>query len=280
MSGADGLRVDIGGRIIRGDDSGGDGPAVIALHGLTATRRYVVHGSRALERAGYRVIAYDSRGHGSSDPAEEPTAYAYDDLRGDLVAVMDALDVPSAVLVGHSMGGHLAAALAIAAPDRVSALVIGAPAHLGRPTGEPERWDRLADGLARGGPEGLWAALDHGADAEWNARVETVVLQRLRRHEHPEAVVDALRSTPRSAAFNGIEALAHIRCPTLVVGSQDRFDPDHPEDVARRYAATIPGSRFVIEQPGAAPLTWRGGALSAEILAFLADCGLNEPGAP
>ncbi|MBV9309349.1 MAG: alpha/beta fold hydrolase, partial [Solirubrobacterales bacterium] len=47
----------------------GEGAPVILLHGLTATRRYVVMGSRALERSGFRVIAYDARGHGRSAPA-------------------------------------------------------------------------------------------------------------------------------------------------------------------------------------------------------------------
>jgi pimeloyl-ACP methyl ester carboxylesterase len=47
-------------------DEGGEGPPVVLLHGLTATRRYVVMGSGALERGGHRVIAYDARGHGRS----------------------------------------------------------------------------------------------------------------------------------------------------------------------------------------------------------------------
>jgi pimeloyl-ACP methyl ester carboxylesterase len=48
----------------------GEGIPVVLLHGLTATHRYVVMGSRSLERSGHRVIAYDARGHGRSDPAE------------------------------------------------------------------------------------------------------------------------------------------------------------------------------------------------------------------
>ena len=57
-----------GGVPLSGEYSG-QGPAVVLLHGLTATRRYVVMGSRALERSGHRVIAYDARGHGRSGPA-------------------------------------------------------------------------------------------------------------------------------------------------------------------------------------------------------------------
>ncbi|MEA2399831.1 MAG: hypothetical protein QOK00_234, partial [Thermoleophilaceae bacterium] len=46
----------------------GQGPPVVLLHGLSATRRNVVQGSRALLRRGYRLIAYDARGHGASSP--------------------------------------------------------------------------------------------------------------------------------------------------------------------------------------------------------------------
>ena len=59
------------------------------LHGLTATRRYVVMGSRTLERSGHRVIAYDARGHGRSAPAPG-RAYGYEHLAADLLAVLDA----------------------------------------------------------------------------------------------------------------------------------------------------------------------------------------------
>ena len=50
----------------------GHGTPVVLLHGLTATRRYVVMGSKALERSGHRVISYDARAHGRSSPAPDP----------------------------------------------------------------------------------------------------------------------------------------------------------------------------------------------------------------
>jgi pimeloyl-ACP methyl ester carboxylesterase len=64
------LTVTGDGVVLSGEHSGA-GPAVMLLHGLSATRRYVVMGSRTLERSGHRVIAYDARGHGSSTPAPE-----------------------------------------------------------------------------------------------------------------------------------------------------------------------------------------------------------------
>src|SRR6185436_1292938 len=88
----------IGGRLAA--DEAGEGIPVVLLHGLTATRRYVVMGSKNLERAGHRVIAYDARGHGRSEPGE---AYGYDALAGDLLAVLDDREIDRAVLAGASM---------------------------------------------------------------------------------------------------------------------------------------------------------------------------------
>ncbi len=257
------------GLTLRGEVAG-DGPLLVALHGLTAVRRYVLHGSRTLERSGYRVLAYDARGHGESDAAPESGAYRYADYGEDLVAVLDHVGAERAVLVGHSMGAHTAARVALTHPERVAGLVLGAPAHLGAQSVNLERWDALADGLERGGPEGMLAALEPlGVPDDWATSLRTVILQRLGKHLHPDAVAHALRATPRSAAFDGLDALGGIRAPTLIVGSRDTVDPDHPLPVAQDYARRIPGARLLVEDEGEAPLTWRGGALSRAILEFL-----------
>lgn len=263
------LRVDRGGFALDGSDAG-SGPLILALHGLTATRRYVFHGSRTLERSGYRVIAYDARGHGESDPAPAPGDYRYADYADDAIAVLDAAGADRAVLVGHSMGAATAVRVALLHPERVAGLVLGAPAHLGRPSHNLARWDALALGLETGGPAGMLAAFEPlTVPEEWASSLRTVILQRLSRHRHPQAVADALRATPRSAAFDGLDALGAIAAPTLVVGSRDEIDPDHPLAVAQEYARRIPGAELAVEEPGAAPLTWRGGALSRCVLDFL-----------
>lgn len=82
-------------------DETGEGAPVVLLHGLTATRRYVVMGSSALARSSHRVVAYDARGHGRSSPAP---AYTYPELTRDVIAVLDALGIQRAVLAGASMG--------------------------------------------------------------------------------------------------------------------------------------------------------------------------------
>src|SRR5271167_3149045 len=105
----------------------GSGPPIVLLHGLTATRRYVVMGSRTLERSGHRVLSYDARGHGRSTPAPDPSAYGYEDLAADLEAVLDAAGVDDAVLAGASMGAHTALGLALGRPERVAALGLITP---------------------------------------------------------------------------------------------------------------------------------------------------------
>src|SRR3954454_18297041 len=80
------FEVDSSGVLLAGEEVG-EGPAVALLHGLTATRRYVLHGSVALARRGYRQISYDARGHGESAPAGEGAGYDYGALTGDLRAV-------------------------------------------------------------------------------------------------------------------------------------------------------------------------------------------------
>lgn len=253
----------------------GAGPPVVLLHGLTATRRYVVMGSRALERGGHRVVAYDARGHGSSSPAPEPAAYTYQELGQDLEAVLDASGAERPVLAGASMGAHTALWLALKVPERVAGLVVITPGY--DPATQDDarrlaRWDALADGLERGGIEGFLAAYGtpHGPD-RWRETVVTVMRQRMSLHRHPEAVAQALRVVPRSRPFGELEELGAIRAPVVVVASGDEPDPGHPHALAEAYAASIPGARLVTDEPGKSPVAWQGSQLSHVIAELAAE---------
>ena len=253
-------------------ETAGSGPDVVLMHGLTATRRYVVMGSKALPRAGYRVTTFDARGHGASSPAGDPAEYEYRDLVADLEAVLAHLGVDRAAIGGASMGAHTAMAFALAFPERVAALVQITPAYDGRPRDDSDdlaAWDRLADGLESGGVEGFIEAYEPSVGERWRDTVLTVVRQRLSRHEHPEAVADALRVVPRSIAFEGLEELSEVAVPTLVVGSRDESDPGHPLAVARAYAERLPDARLLTEDEGSSPLAWQGARLSKAIAEFL-----------
>src|SRR6266536_5577474 len=111
----------------------GEGAPVILLHGLTATRRYILHGSVALARAGRRLVSYDARGHGESATAPAGS-YTYEALAGDLrTVVAERAPASRPVLVGHSMGCHTAVAHALDHADEVSALGAEGPVTLGLP---------------------------------------------------------------------------------------------------------------------------------------------------
>ncbi len=99
-----------------------------------------------------------------------------------------------------------------------------------------------------------------------NAR--TAVRQRAERHEHPDAVAEALRQVPRSSAFDGLEQLDTLDLPVLVVGSRDDADPEHPLATAREYAERLPNAKLVVEDEGEPPLAWQGARLSRAISAF------------
>jgi pimeloyl-ACP methyl ester carboxylesterase len=247
----------------------GEGRPVVLLHGLTATHRYVVMGSRALERSGHRVIAYDARGHGRSGPAEAPDRYRYEDLAGDLERILDERGIERAVLAGASMGAHTLLRFALERPERAAALVVITPAYDPVDQDDParlERWDALADGLRDGGVEGFLAAYGEPRVPErWRETVRTVLRQRLSAHEHPGAVADALRAVPRSRPFADLHALEEIEAPTIVVADRDDADPGHPLSVGEAYARLIAGARLVVEEEGRSPIAWQGGQLSGLI---------------
>jgi 3-oxoadipate enol-lactonase len=248
----------------------GEGPPVVLLHGVSATRRYVVHGSKALARAGFHQVTYDARGHGRSDPAPPDAGYSYAELVADLEAVVDEqLGERPFLLGGHSMGAHTAVAYAIEHPDRLAGLIAIGPAYMGLVDDEAlAGWDRLADGLERGGVDGFMEAYDHGLDPAWRDTVLRFTRQRLSEHLHPEAVARALREVPRSKPFESVSELEFVDVPSLVVGSRDDGDPGHPYAVAAAYAETLPNASLVTEEEGASPLAWQGGRLSREIADF------------
>jgi pimeloyl-ACP methyl ester carboxylesterase len=270
--------VERGGVEIAVEDAG-EGIPVLLLHGLTATRRYVVMGSRSLERSGHRVVAFDARGHGASSAAPDPGDYGYEELAADAVAVLDALGIQRSVLAGASMGAHTALRVALSEPSRVGGLVVITPAYDPSTNDEPARlahWDALSDGLRFAGIDGFLAAYDlDTVPPSWRDTVVKVIRQRLAMHEHPAAVADALHVVPRSHPFAEVADLPSISVPVAVVASADEADPEHPVAVGEAYAAAIPGARLVLDRPGHSPVAWQGSQLSDVIadVASEADAG-------
>jgi pimeloyl-ACP methyl ester carboxylesterase len=259
----------------------GEGSPVILLHGITATRRYVLHGSLALARRGYRQISYDARGHGESSAAPEGGGYTYEELSADLGAVVaDRAEGARPVLVGHSMGCHTAAAYALQHAGDVAAVVLEGPVTLGLPASQETLayWDSLGDGLAEGGLEGFMAAYEKGleADPAWTETALRITRERMQLHRRPQALARALHEVPRSLAFEGLAELETLDIPALVVASYDEADPGHPYAIAEEWADRLPRARLVSEEKGKSPLAWQGGRLSRVIADFLDEEPVRE----
>jgi pimeloyl-ACP methyl ester carboxylesterase len=253
----------------------GEGPPVVLLHGLSATRRNVVHGSRALVKRGYRLISYDARGHGESQPGP---SYEYSDLVGDLEAVLEELELDGAALVGSSMGAATAMAFTLEHPDRVPALVQITPAYTGYArTGDVdgENWEKLADALDGGIDTFLEVAQPGDLPERWREVAREATRQRMERHAELAAVAQALREVPSSVAWKGLEPLSRLEVPVLVVGSQDDSDWLHPLGVAQEYCRKLPNCELVVEDKGKSPLAWQGARLSNLIADFLERVGYS-----
>ena len=104
----------------------GSGPDVILIHGVTGDLSiwFLCQAMGVLARS-FRVTAFDLRGHGYSDVP--PSGYTSADQAGDTLAIMDALEIDRAMLVGHSFGGVIAMHAAVLDPDRIEAVVLSDP---------------------------------------------------------------------------------------------------------------------------------------------------------
>jgi pimeloyl-ACP methyl ester carboxylesterase len=107
----------------------GDGTPVVLLHGFPDTSHVWRNQIPTLVRAGFRVVAPDLRGAGESDRPQDVTAYRITTLAGDVVAILDALGIERARLVGHDWGAGLSWVVAGLHADRVERLVAMSVGH-------------------------------------------------------------------------------------------------------------------------------------------------------
>jgi pimeloyl-ACP methyl ester carboxylesterase len=132
----------------------GEGPDVVLLHGVTGDLSiwFLCQAMGVLARS-FRVTAFDLRGHGYSEvPA---SGYTSADQAGDAIAIMDALEIDRAMLVGHSFGGVIAMHTAVLHPDRIDAVVLSDPCfaalrHL-EDLGRWGHWQNFREEAARAG---------------------------------------------------------------------------------------------------------------------------------
>jgi len=111
----------VNGQQIAYDDTGGDGPPVVLAHGFLMNRSMFDPQVAAL-RDRYRVITWDERGVGET--VDDGRPFTYWDLAADCLALLDHLGIGTAVIGGMSQGGFISLRVALAAPERVRALIL------------------------------------------------------------------------------------------------------------------------------------------------------------
>jgi len=236
--------VTLAGTRIRYIDAGTGAP-VVFLHGLGASLYTWRNTLQPIIQAGFRVIAFDNRGFGESE--KPPTGYRNADYERLLIALLDSLHVHDAVLVGHSMGGAIAAEVAIRDPQRVRGLVLIGAAGLG--AREPllfrvARWPLLGPFMLSFRGRGLTERLLRSTYAD----PAKVTLGDVDQYYAPVADPTygaALRAVLRDFDFNALDGrLERIQMATLLIwGAEDHWVP---LAAGRRFATQLQRAAFVI----------------------------------
>lgn len=232
----------------------GKGEPILLIHGFASTKEINWVGPgwvSTLVAAGRRVIALDNRGHGASAKLYEREAYDPGIMADDALALLDHLGLQRADLMGYSMGGRIAACLALKAPERVRSLILGGIGiHLVEGAGLPVT---VAEAL-------LAPSLDEVTDPmgrTFRAFAEQTGSDR-------RALAACIYGSRRTLSR---EEVGRLRVPTLIaVGTRDDVaGSPHP------LVSLIPGAR-VLDIPGRDHMRAVGDKVYKEaVLAFLAE---------
>lgn len=137
------------------------GPPVLCLHGLTRNSKDFEIIQPRIAAGGRRALSLDVRGRGRSSRDPQPLRYAIPTYVGDVLAVLDALNLPQVATIGTSMGGVISMGLAAAASDRLERVVLN---DIG-PELDPEGLARIAGYVGKVSPAGSW---EEAADRVWS----------------------------------------------------------------------------------------------------------------
>ena len=242
-----------GGRLHVVDEGDTSNPPVVLLHAGIADLRAWDDMVQPLTGAGYRVVRYDTRGFGGS--TTEDVEFSN---RADLLAVLDALGIGRAALVGNSRGGQIAFETAIESPDRVVAIV-GVGAGLGGFEGEStpeeialfEEMEALEEAAAPD-PDAI-ADIDVrvwvDGTGQPETRVPAVIRDKVRMMDAPQYAPGHVTGRPISLTPPAAARFADLRCPVLAVAGA--LDVSDIAQIARHLEANAPDARAVI-LPGVA----------------------------
>jgi 3-oxoadipate enol-lactonase len=219
------------------EDSGSGSPVVVFIHGFPLDRRMWRSQIDAMAAAGGRAIAIDLAGFGES-PLRAGDVDGHAD---DVARTLDSLGVERAIVVGLSMGGYIALALARRHPKKLAGLLL-ADTKAG-PDNEEARKGRVAN-IERVEKEGVAAVFDAMAPKVFTANTDPTVIELLRglaAAQSPLAAQAALTMMrDRPDATNSLSAIA---VPTrVVVGSADAATPPSEAEIMAR---AIPGAALV-----------------------------------
>lgn len=263
------------------DEGQPDGPPIVLLHAGIADSRAWDEVVPLLAAAGYRVVRFDRRGFGRT--VTEDVEFSN---RADVIAILDALGIGRAVLVGNSQGGQIAFDTAIEFPDRVAA-VVGVAAGLGGywPASTPEeeaefqRLETLEEALDAAGPDerpDLAAAFVDDEVRFWvdglgqpADRVPAGIRDLVRTMDAAHYEADRVLGRPVPLQPMAAERLAELRAPVLAVAGA--LDVSDTIATVRHLEASLPAVRAVV-LPDVAHMIGmeRPGELAALVLDFVA----------
>ncbi|MGY1714506.1 3-oxoadipate enol-lactonase [Geodermatophilus sp. SYSU D01106] len=224
------------------EDGPADAPVVVLSNSLGATRGMWDPQVPALAER-YRVVSYDTRGHGESPAPAGP--YTVDDLVDDLVALLDRVGARRAHVVGLSLGGMTAMRLAAREPARVDRLVLVATSARPDPQGFLDRAVQArSGGTAPLAPAivGRWLTPAYAAEhPDLVARLEAMIAG-----ADDEGYANCCEAVGH---FDAREDLARITAPTLVVSGAE--DPALPPPHQQAIVEGIAGATLLSVSPGA-----------------------------
>lgn len=243
----------------------GEGEPLLLIQGMSAT--HLAWGRPFLEELerSFDTIVFDNRGMGLSGQAELPFTIA--DLAADAAGLLDALELESAHVVGISMGGMIAQELALAHPERIRSLTIGA-SYCGGPEGTlmaPDDLQMLATAYASGVPEQVFRAMwEINLSPDFRAEDSRFAAFTEMGSALPAPQPVVLQQMRACATHDTHERLSQIELPTLVIhGDVDRL---LGYSNGRQIAAAIPGSRLETLEGVGHMFWWEQPQRSAELI--------------